>query len=259
MEKIIPTCHPERAHHSGGLCATCAQRTRRAHVGEPELAAEAPLAAAQRRKVSAAQAAAHAGGRNALRVAEAAAARKVRQAAVAKAAEALRAAERRIVLRQAKAATPFGAQPPPRGRRAHPDLVVGLAAAGVSQSKIAQVLHVNRSNVEKALDRAPGSRERIAQLREELKGIKIARAHAVEGRLWDRLDKEVGEKGADGKWTMAGAAKDVDAITRALLASEKIQAAAAGEAHASGAGAEPPSPLDLTVLVQALLSAPGGG
>ena len=69
----------------------------------------------------------------------------------------------------------------------------------------------------------------------EAKGIKLTRAHAVETKLWDRLDHEVGAKGTDGLWD-GGEAKDVDAITRALLASEKIQAAAAGARVPGSAG-----------------------
>jgi hypothetical protein len=116
----------------------------------------------------------------------------------------------------------------------------------VSRRRIAQALHVHPQTVNRALTAIPGTRERLLQLREELKGTKLTRAHAIEGRLWDRLELEVDR----------GEAKDVDAITRSLLASEKIQAAAAGEAHASGSS-EPVAPMDLTVLVQALLSAPG--
>jgi hypothetical protein len=115
-------------------------------------------------------------------------------------------------------------------------------------ARIAEVMDVERTTVSRALSTVPGARERIAILREQLKSMKMDRAHAIEPKLWTRLEAEI-----DG-----GEAKDVDAITRALLASEKIQAAAAGEAHASGSEAGAPSATELTVLVQALLSAPGG-
>jgi hypothetical protein len=164
------------------------------------------------------------------------------------AAQARRLEVRREAARLAKLAqaTPMEQRQPKIGQRASPDLVMGLAAAGVSKGRIAQALHVHPHTVSRALTAVPGSRERILQLREELKATKLTRAHAIEGRLWDRLELEVDR----------GEAKDVDAITRSLLASEKIQAAAAGEAHASGSS-EPVAPMDLTVLVQALLSAPG--
>jgi predicted DNA-binding protein YlxM (UPF0122 family) len=126
--------------------------------------------------------------------------------------------------------------------------VIGLRAMGVPVTTIADTMGVNREAVSRAVQRVPGGFARIAELRDKLKGIKMERAYKQEEKLWDRLEEEVER----------GEAKDVDAITRALLASEKIQAAAAGEAHASGSESGVPNATELTVLVQALLSAPGG-
>jgi len=197
-----------------------------------------PLAKAQRRLYNTAQRRAHAQLDSARK-------RAKHARALARRAE-VRAEAKRLA--KLAAMTPEELRLPKKGRRASADLVVGMAAAGVSKTKIARALHVDPNTVSKVLTAVPGSRERIAQLREELKATKLTRAHAVEGKLWDRLEHEVD----------SGEAKDVDGIARALLASEKIQAAAAGEAHASGSSPEPASAMDLTVLVQALLSAPGG-
>ena len=138
--------------------------------------------------------------------------------------------------------------PQPRGRKhrkVSPDVVIGMSAAGVPQNKIAEVLGVTRDGIKHALSESPDSRERIAVLREKLKDLKMQRAHRVEGKLWDRLETEVDQ----------GDAKSVDAIARSLLASEKIQAAASGEAHASGSVAPPPVAQDIRVLIQALIGA----
>lgn len=139
--------------------------------------------------------------------------------------------------------------PKPRGRtptKVPPDLVLGLTAAGVSQNKIAKALHANRRSVYEALEKIPNSRERVSELREALKGVKMERAHRVEAKMWQRLEDEVD----------SGDAKSVDAMARALLASEKIQAAASGEAHASGSAAPPVTNQDLAGLIQILIAAP---
>lgn len=123
-------------------------------------------------------------------------------------------------------------------------IVIGMKAAGVPQTKIAEALNVSALHIGHVLDRTPDSREKIAEIREKLKVLKIEKANRVEGRMWERAEKEV-EKGE---------AKDVDAMFRALLASEKIQAAVAGEGAASGAQGPPPAPMDLKVLIQQLIS-----
>lgn len=136
--------------------------------------------------------------------------------------------------------------PKPRGQSGYkvsPDLVIGMKAAGISQTKIAQALKVAPSTVVDTLARTPHSYEKVAELREALKGIKMERAHKLEAKLWTRLEAEVD----------SGDAKSVDAVARALLASEKIQAAASGEAHASGSAPSPPTNHDLQGLIQILI------
>lgn len=143
-----------------------------------------------------------------------------------------------------------------RPSKISPDLVVGMKAAGVPLNKIAEALDASTGIITGVLNREPGSREHIAELREKLKGIKMVHAHAVEGRIWERLKKEVGAPAPDdpGKW-IGGEARDVDAISRSLLAMEKIQAGVSGEGAASGA---PPAPTsaDLSNLIQILVNAP---
>lgn len=138
--------------------------------------------------------------------------------------------------------------PKPQGRQRKvlsPDLIVGMTAAGVPQTRMAQALGVSQQVIKHTLSLDPDSRDRIALLREKLKDLKMQRAHQIEGKLWDRLETEV-----DG-----GDAKSVDAIARSLLASEKIQAAASGEAHASGATAPSVTNLDLKALINVLIDA----
>lgn len=119
-----------------------------------------------------------------------------------------------------------------------------MSAAGVPQVKIAKVLGVSDTSIENALNRAPDSRERIAELRERLKLIKIEQANRLEERVWKRFERELDD----------GGAKDVDAVSRALFNLEKIQAAASGEANASGAPSALTSPaVDLKILLQQLV------
>ncbi len=126
-------------------------------------------------------------------------------------------------------------------------MVMGMTAAGVPIVRIAEALQVHPDSVTQALNREPDSREKIATLRAALKEMKMVKAHALEGKLWARAEKEVD----------AGEARDVDAIFRAVLASEKVQAAAAGEGNASGApgggqmGGTPA--VALNILIQHLL------
>jgi hypothetical protein len=119
-----------------------------------------------------------------------------------------------------------------------------MKAAGVPTTRVEQALGVTHDTVRHALSLDPNSAEKIASLREKLKGLKMQRAYQIEGKLWDRLETEV-----DG-----GEAKSVDAIARSLLASEKIQAAASGEAHASGAQPTVPTAPDIKILINALLN-----
>lgn len=127
--------------------------------------------------------------------------------------------------------------------KVRPDLAIGLKGAGVPQTKIAEIMGVSSQRLSHVLDNTPDAREEIASIREKLKLMKIARAHQVEGKMWARLEREVD----------SGEAKDVDAMARSLLASEKIQAGVSGEGAASGAASMAPSAVDLKILIQNLL------
>jgi predicted transcriptional regulator len=131
-------------------------------------------------------------------------------------------------------------------QKVSPELVIGMQAAGVNQAEIARALDVTKGAVWQSLQNTPGARERMQELRDKLKHEKLERSHKVSGKVWDRLETEVDD----------GAAKDVDAITRSLLALEKIEAAASGEAHASGPAPAPVTNLDLKALVQVLIGPP---
>ena len=127
------------------------------------------------------------------------------------------------------------------------DRIIGMKAAGVPQTRIAEVMGVGTDTVTHALDRVPDSRTLIAEYRDKLKTLKIQKAHRVEGKLWARLESEV-----DG-----GEGKDVDAIMRAIHASEKVQASVAGEGQkveVSGISANPV--VDVKVLIAQLLAEP---
>ncbi len=135
---------------------------------------------------------------------------------------------------------------PRSDQKVSPELVIGLQAAGVNQAEIARALGATKGAVWQSMRDTPGARERMQELRDKLKHEKLERSHKVSGKVWDRLETEV-----DG-----GAAKDVDAISRSLLALEKIEAAASGEAHASGPAPPPVTNVDLKALVQVLLNGP---
>ena len=69
----------------------------------------------------------------------------------------------------------------------HPDIVVGMAAAGLSQTKITRALGVPTDVVRRAVERADDT---IATIRERLKTSKIRAMERVESRLWPRLERE---------------------------------------------------------------------
>ena len=132
-------------------------------------------------------------------------------------------------------------------RKVNAEVAIGMRAAGVPVSKIAAAMDVTESDVYAAVEAIPNSKALLAGYRDRLRVLKLHRAHRLEGRLWGRLEQEV-----DG-----GTAKDVDAIARALHASEKIQASAAGDAHrveVSGSG-QPVA--DLKILIQNILGERG--
>lgn len=137
-------------------------------------------------------------------------------------------------------------------------IMMGMRAAGVPSAVVGAALERWSGTVQEVVARDPEAADQVQALRAKLKALKIARAHALEPKLWARAEKEIGEIDPETKqWVVGaegGAAKDVDAIFRALLASEKVQAAAAGEGNASGAplpGSQAPA-VDLRVLIQAL-------
>lgn len=99
------------------------------------------------------------------------------------------------------------------------DAVIALQAAGFSQNKIAKAFHVSDTTIENTLNRDPDAREKISTLREALKVQKLVDARRISPRLWARLDREIDE----------GDAKDIDALSRAVGAMEKVEASAAGE------------------------------
>lgn len=136
-------------------------------------------------------------------------------------------------------------EPPKSRAKVDPHLVVGLNAAGVTQTRIAKALGVSHTAVEGALDRLEGSREQIKSLRETLRLDTLKRAHKSHDAIWNRLDREL----------VKGSAKDVDAMARAAGAVEKIAASASGEGlKVEHTGLPPASNTDLKVLIQQFLA-----
>lgn len=129
-------------------------------------------------------------------------------------------------------------------RKVDPNIALGMNAAGVTQAKIAKVFNTTHQAVENALATIPDHREQVLEIRAKLKLMKMQKSDRVESRMWDRLEQEVDK----------GDARDVDAISRALGAVEKIQASASGENNKMEVSGIPaPTPIDLKVLVQNLL------
>lgn len=129
-----------------------------------------------------------------------------------------------------------------RATRPDPNLVLGMVSAGIPRLKVADVLEVSPNAITRTLQEIPDSEEIITKYRRALKTLKIQKAHAVEGRLWARIEKEI----------PTGNAKDVDALFRAAAASEKIQASVAGEGQkVEVTGAEPQ--VNLAVLIKQVL------
>jgi hypothetical protein len=126
----------------------------------------------------------------------------------------------------------------------NPHQVIGMKAAGISQTRIAEALDVYPQGISRALNSIPDSREQIAKLRESLKLTKMGHAHRIGDKMWQRLEVEVD----------SGGAKDVDALARSLLAIEKIEAGVSGEGAASGAPA--PNTVDLQLMINTLLESP---
>lgn len=140
-----------------------------------------------------------------------------------------------------------------------PDVVIGLSGAGVPQGAIAAAFGVAQPNVAQMIKNAPNGREEIKELREALKLMKIRSLHRVTPLLMARLAHEVGTPDANDpeKWN-GGEAKNVDAIMRAVHASERTEGLAAGESQkveVSGQIAAPPEER-VKLLIQQILYRP---
>ena len=123
--------------------------------------------------------------------------------------------------------------------------MVGLNAAGVTQTRIAKALGVSSKTIETSLDRLEGSREQIKTLRETLRLDTLKRANKAHDALWNRFDREI----------VKGTAKDVDAMARAAGAVEKIAASASGETlKVEHSGLAPATQIDLKALITQFIS-----
>lgn len=126
---------------------------------------------------------------------------------------------------------------------AHPDIMIGMAAAGLPAAKITRALGVPTDIVENAIERANGT---IQEIRDRLKITKIRAMERVESRLWPRFEREADK--AD--------AKDIDALARAAMNLEKIQAQVSGEGQqVTVKGLSDAPQVDLKILIQNLLGA----
>jgi hypothetical protein len=127
----------------------------------------------------------------------------------------------------------------------HPDVVVGLAAAGIPGTKIASAIGLDATTVQKQIRDA---RETILAIRDKLKLDKMVAMERVEARLWPRLERDV--ETADGK--------EVDALARAAMNLEKMQAQVSGEGQQVTVKSVSDTPaLDLKILIQQLINEPG--
>ena len=123
------------------------------------------------------------------------------------------------------------------------DIAIGMKAAGIPTLKVAEALDISTTQLAKEM---AGAKEIIAHYREKLKVLKIEKAHQVEGKLWARFEREIDN----------GEAKGVDALARAIHASEKVQSAVAGEGQKIDVTGIPKNPtVDIKMLIQNLLNA----
>ena len=124
-------------------------------------------------------------------------------------------------------------------------VAIGMRAAGIPNSRIASVFGTGVDAVKNAIARVPNAQGLILEYREALKVLKIQKAHALENKLWNRAELEIDE----------GEAKGVDAIFRALHASEKIQASASGEGTRVDLHQTSENPVaDVKILIAQLLN-----
>ena len=123
----------------------------------------------------------------------------------------------------------------------HPDIMVGMSAAGMSDTKIARALGVSPTVVADSL--APAE-ETIQGIRDRMKFRKIQAMERVEARLWPRLERDMDK----------GDAKDIDALSRAAHAMEKIQQQVSGEGQQISVRQQSETPnIDLKLLIQNIL------
>jgi hypothetical protein len=113
--------------------------------------------------------------------------------------------------------------------RVNVDQAISLAAV-LPLPRVAEVLGVSRGTLDSALGTRPDAGKVIGEYRERLRAGKLQRAYSLEGRLWARAEREIEQ----------GDARAVDAVFRALYASEKIQASAAGEGRRVAVPTVPP-------------------
>ena len=132
-------------------------------------------------------------------------------------------------------------------RKVNADVAIGMRAAGVPVARIAEVMESSPQEIFSEIAAIPGGKAILASYRDRLRLTKLHRAHRVEGRLWSRFETEVDQ----------GTAKDVDAIARALHASEKIQASAAGDTQKVEVTGSGQPAVDLKILIQNILEERG--
>lgn len=121
-------------------------------------------------------------------------------------------------------------------------VAIGLAAAGLPQTKIANALGLSKQQLSATL--AP-DQETIQQIRDRLKSVKIRHLERITGRLYPRIERDADK----------GDAKDIDALMRAAHAAEKIEAQISGEGQqvtVRGVQSEAPN-IDLKLLIQNIL------
>jgi hypothetical protein len=124
----------------------------------------------------------------------------------------------------------------------HPDVAIGLAATGLSAPKIAAALGQSVDIVKAQLT---DGRETILAIRDALKLDKMVAMKRVEARMWPRIERDI--ETAD--------AKDVDALARAAMNLEKMQAQVSGEgAQVTVKNVSDAPNVDLKILIQQLIN-----
>jgi hypothetical protein len=124
----------------------------------------------------------------------------------------------------------------------HPDVAIGLAATGLSAPKIAAALGQSVDIVKAQLT---DGRETILAIRDALKLDKMVAMKRVEARMWPRIERDIETANA----------KDVDALARAAMNLEKMQAQVSGEgAQVTVKNVSDAPNVDLKILIQQLIN-----